>query len=453
VSGREQITPEPVGALVDEGASNSTRRRNTAPDARTGRDALRALLRERSPLGALKVLYARMGRVFQIPLPSFHPFVVGGPEAARRVLVTDRDRLLWRNPDPVTDLLRRGVLVTDGEEHDAYRSLMEKPLHPAVLPDYTATMLRHTDRVSATWEDGQRVDMLVEARKIALLIVMDTLFSVDVWDDLPRLWRPILKAIQFISPGPWIFWRRIPRPGFRRPLADLDRYLYGIIRARRESPMSQRDLLQHLVDAGLDDDRIRDQMLTMIIAGHDTSTALLAWAFYLLGTHPQVLGQLVHELDETLGTAPPPSASGWAPPLLDHVIKESLRLYPPIHLGNRMVKDEVQFGAQSVPAGERIFYSIYLTHRDPEHWENAESFCPERFAGARKAPPFAFIPFGGGPRSCIGAAFGQAEARIVLGRLLQTHDFQLMDSSVHAHMGATLEPRPGVVMCVMRRRN
>jgi cytochrome P450 len=103
-----------------------------------------------------------------------------------------------------------------------------------------------------------------------------------------------------------------------------------------------------------------------------------------------------------------------------------------------------------VPAGKRLLYSIYLTHRDQEYWDEAEDFRPERFAGGRKAPPFAYVPFGGGPRSCIGAAFGQAEARLVLGRLLQTHNFELTRRGVHPHMGATLEPRPGVFMRVTK---
>jgi cytochrome P450 len=415
----------------------------------TGFRAMKALWRDRSPLGPLKVLYARAGRLFQIPLPSFHPYVIGGPEANRKLLVTERHKVLWRNEDPVTDLLRRGVLVTDGEEHDHYRGLMEPSLHPGVLPEYSAMMVAQTDRVASTWQDGQVVDMLVESRRIALLIVMDALFGVDAWDDLPRIWTPVLKAIQYIQPGAWIFWRRIPRPGFRKHLATLDDYLYGIIRARRVT--AKQGMLQHLIDAGLDDDRIRDQMLTMLIAGHDTSTALLAWTLYLLGTNPEISERLVRELDEALAANPPASPAGWQPPLLDHVIKESLRLYPPIHIGNRMLSEEMEFESHRIPAGARLFYSIYLTHRDGKHWQNPDSFQPERFRGGRKPPPFAYVPFGGGPRACLGAAFGLAEARLVLARLLQTHHFELINSDVRAHMGATLEPTPGVRMRVLRR--
>ena len=404
--------------------------------------ALRALLKEGSPLGPLKVMAEHVGRFFQIPLPGFRPYVVFGPEANRKVLVTERNKLLWRNSDPVTDLLQRGVLVTDGEEHDRYRELMEPPLHPSQLPRYTRMMINQTDRVSSTWKEGEVVDMLVEARKIALLIIMQTLFSKDVWNDLPRIWTPVLKSIQYISPGMWILWRRMPRLGYGKHLKTLDDYLHRIISDRRQGTVDPRpsDLLQHLIDAGLSDDVIRDQMLTMLIAGHDTSTALLAWTFALLGQHPEIHARLVSELDAQEKSV-----------LLDQVIKESLRLYPPIHIGNRRVAEEIEFSEGSIPAGERMFYSIYLTHRDPAIWENAGNFCPERYAHGRKTPPFAYVPFGGGPRACIGAAFGQAEARIVMARLLRTYRFEFTNHKIHAHMGATLEPRPGVRMKVARR--
>ncbi len=414
----------------------------------TGRKALRALLIEKSPLGPLKVMAKHLGRFFQIPMPMFKPYVVFGPEAVRKVLVTERDKVLWRNTDPVTDLLGRGVLIVDGEEHDHYRKLMEPPLHPARLPDYTQMMISQTERVTSQWSDGQTVDMLTESRKIALLIIMQTLFSKDAWDDMPRIWKPVLKAIEYISPGAWIIWRNMPRFGFRKPLKELDDYLFGIIEERRKKKeewkveSGKSDLLQHLIDAGLTDKVIRDQMLTMMIAGHDTSTALLAWTFALIGQHPKIHSQVVDEVDHAE-----------KPQLLDQVIKESLRLYPPIHIGNRRMAEEMDFDGNKVPKDARLFYSIYLTHRDPEIWENAEDFCPERFSRGRKTPPMSYIPFGGGPRACIGAAFGQVEARIVMAHLLKTFTFEFTDHPIHAHMGATLEPRPGVMMKIRKREH
>ena len=423
---------------------------DTSSDPQTGLAVLKAFIAEKSPLGPLRVMAERVGRFFQVPLPGFKPYIVYGPEAVRKVLVTERDKFLWRNHDPVTELLDHGVLVTDGEEHDRYRKLMEPALHSGQLPAYAGMMLRQTNRVTASWQDGQTLDMLVEGRKIALLIVMEALFSVDAWDDLPRIWTPILKAIDYISPGAWILWRKIPRPGYKKHLKTLDAYLYEIIAKRRAAITNHQlpitDLLQHLIDANLPDERIRDQMLTMLIAGHDTSTALLAWVFALLGQHPDIYANLVRELDE--------SESDSRPRLLDEVIKETLRLYPPIHIGNRIAAEEVTFGeGETIPAGARMFYSIYLTQRDPSIWENADQFCPERFAHGR-TPPMSFIPFGSGPRACIGAAFGQAEARIVIASLLQDFDFEpIRPEKIYPHMGATLEPRPGVFMKINRRQS
>lgn len=414
-------------------------KQNISPEL--GRAALRSLIQEGSPLGPLKVMAKYVGRFFQIPIPGFRPYVVFGPEAARKVLVTDRNKLLWRNTDPVTDLLRRGVLVTDGEEHDHYRSLMETPFHPSQLSKYNEMMLQQTERVISTWQDGQTVDMLVEGRKIALLIIMQTLFNKDAWNDLPKIWKPILKTIAYISPGAWILWRKMPRFGYGKSLKAFDDYLYSIIDERRKGERRIQDFLQHLIDAGLSDDIIRDQMLTMLIAGHDTSTALFAWTFALLGQHPEIHEKVIREIDHAEGKYQ----------LLDNVIKESLRLYPPIHIGNRRVAEEIEFAEGKIPAGERMFYSVYLTHRDPTIWENADQFCPERFAHGRKTPPMSYIPFGGGPRACIGAAFGQAEARIVLAHLLKKFRFEFTGHPIHAHMGATLEPRPGVRMKVFRR--
>lgn len=413
---------------------------DSSSNSQVGLAALKAFLATRSPLGPLKVMANRMGRFFQIPLPGFKPYVVFGPESNRKVLVTERDKVLWRNHDPVTDLLRRGVLVTDGEEHDRTRKLMEPSLHPAHLDGYTKMMAFQAQRVTAEWENSQTVDMLVESRKMALLIIMQALFGVDAWEDMFRIWQPILKAIQYISPGAWILWRKIPRPGYKKHLRALDAYLYEIIEERKKGKEGH-DLLQHLIDAGLDDRTIRDQMLTMLIAGHDTSTALLAWVFALLGQETALLRQLAADLDKED-----------RPPLLDQVIKEALRLYPPIHIGNRMVTQDMDFGGGTVPAGSRLFYSIYLSHRDPAIWEDPDEFCPARFERGRKTPPFSYVPFGGGPRACIGAAFGQVEARVVLAYLLRNFSFTPLNANeIHPHMGATLEPRPGVLMQIERR--
>jgi cytochrome P450 len=421
------------------------------PDPQMGLRALKAILRERTPLAALESFHADVGDVFHAQLPSFSPVILVGAEAARFVLVTARDDFRWRvDDDPVTHLLRFGVLVTDGEQHDTLRRQMNPSLHKRMLTGYVEAMVRATDQVCATWQHGQPLDMLVEMRKIALLIIMETLYKVDFTPEMRPLWNAVLRTIQYISPGLWLIWRGTPRPGYARHLKQMDEYLYRIIRARRANLGTTEDLLGTLIDSGMDDRLIRDQMLTMLIAGHDTSTALLAWALYLLGQHPDIMSQVQSEVNSVLGTNMPSAEQMPNLPLLGSVIDETLRLYPPIHLSSRIAATDLEFKGYRIPAGTRVLFSIYLTQRHPAYWENPRAFIPARFETTPL--PYTFLPFGGGARNCIGAAFAQVESKIVLARILQQFNLTAVQGTkVHAHMGATLEPRPGVMMHVERR--
>jgi cytochrome P450 len=413
------------------------------------------MLRERHPLAAMQVFHNELGDVFRTQLPGFRPVVLVGPEAAQFVLLDARQKLRWRNDaDPVTRLLRRGVLVVDGDEHDHLRRTMEPALHRRVLDNYVEIMARRTDQVTASWPDGGVVDMLVEMRKIALLILLDALYQVDFSPELDRLWDAILGLIGYISPGLWMIWPRIPRPGYGRALRRMDEYLYRIIRERRAltetSQDDGRDLLGTLIDAGLDDDLIRDQLLTMLIAGHDTGTALMTWTLYLLGSHPPVMRRARDEAEAVLGEGPPDPKRLSQLEYLGRVLKESLRLYPPIHLGSRLAATELEYDGYHIPAGERVIYSIYLTQRHPAYWPEPHHFDPDRHAPGGRQTPYAWLGFGGGPRNCIGAGFGLMEAKVVLSHLLQSFEMTLVEGRVHPHMGATLEPRPGVLMRVRR---
>jgi cytochrome P450 len=431
---------------------------NTQPpesDAKTGIQVLRKLITERSLLAALEVMHAELGDVFQISLRGFQSTVLVGPESNRQILVADRDKFLWRNErDPVTGLLHRGILVQDGKSHDDLRALMAPYLRRSRVMPHVEGMWRLTDQVTADWEDGEHRDMLVEMRRIALLILMQALFGVDFHPHLDELWSSILRVLNFISPGLWIVWPGIPRPGYGNAIGQLDAYLYQIIRERRSSTTNSDDLLSHLVNTPeMDDDLIRDQLLTLFIAGHDTSTAALAWALYLLGAHPSTLHRAQAEVDVVLGKDFPRAGRLEDLRFLDQVFKETLRLYPPIHVGNRLARAHLRVKDYDIPVGTRVMCSIYLSHRSERYWDEPGRFLPERFSRdvAHSPAPLTYIPFGAGPRNCIGAAFAQIEAKVVLARLLQTFDFELVSDNVHPHMGATLEPRPGVIMHVRRR--
>ncbi|NJN54455.1 MAG: cytochrome P450 [Anaerolineae bacterium] len=458
-------------------------------DEKLGLEVLKALARERSLLVALEMMHKHVGDVFQITLPGFSPAVLVGPEANRFVLVSDRQQFLWRNEkDPVAKLLRQGLLVQDGEAHGRLRQIMEPVLQrPSVIP-HIPTILRYTDELAAQWRDGGTVDMLVEMRRLALLILLGTTFNVDMWPDLERMWTPILKTIKYISPGLWIIWPNMPRPGYKKALQEMDDYLYGLITQRRaeierleierlekspspnylvtQSPRhpvpssphsftpSSPDLLTALIQAGLDDGLIRDQLLTMLIAGHDTSTASLTWTLYLLSQHPAQMAQAVAEVDAVLGDDDPTESHLNQLEFLDMAFKEALRLYPPIHIGNRMAATDLDVTGYEVKAGTRVMYSIYLAHRDEKQWENPEQFCPHRFDKSVRGQrsPLTYVPFGGGPRNCIGATFAQIEAKIVLARIFQKFSLTLVPGQkIKPHMGATLEPKPGVKMVIGKR--
>lgn len=424
-------------------------------ESETGLRVLRELARQRTLLAALEIMHEEVGEIFQITLPSFKPAVVVGPEWNRYVLVTDRDKFLWRvERDPVTRLLRHGLLVEDGDSHDRLRALMEPGLNRRQVNGQIEAMCHYTDEILVQWDDGGQVDMLVEMRRIALLILMGTLFGVEFMPDMDRMWRPILRAISYISPGLWVIWPGSPRRGYKRPLQDLDHYLYHVIGDRRSHPGNSNDWLTRLIASGMDDNLIRDQMLTMLIAGHDTSTALLAWALYLLGRNPESLALARTEVDAVLDQQLPSVESLKELHFLDGVIKEALRLYPPIHVGNRLTDSSILARGYTIPENTRVMYSIYLSHRDEKLWPEATCFRPERFERSRRPaqPPLTYVPFGGGPRNCIGATFAQIEAKVVLARILQRFDLALVSKKVRPYMGATLEPRPGVIMQVSHRR-
>jgi cytochrome P450 len=413
------------------------------------------LTRQRSLLAGMEAMHQELGNIFEINLPGFKPVVLSGPDAAREILITKRQQFKWRNVnDPVTRLLRHGLLVEDGDFHATLRGYMQPALQRSQVNEYLPVMLSSTERVINTWEDGSLQDMLVEMRRLALMILMETLFSVDISPDLARLWEPILSVLRYIGPGLWLVNSNLPRPGYRKSIEELDEYLFSIVRERRRDSGDKRDMLADLIaEEDMTDDLIRDQMLTMLIAGHDTSTALLSWTLYLLGSHPDVMRRARQEVDNLLGTSEPTMEEINQLLYLEQVIKETLRLYPPIHIGNRMANTDLNLQGCPVPEGSRVMLSYYLTHRDERSWEQIEQFNPERFdrKTTQNRTPFSYLPFGGGPRNCIGAAFAQVEARLILARIIQKFDLKLISPEVGSHMGATLEPTPQILMQIRCR--
>lgn len=427
------------------------------PTPQTSLRALQAIMRERSVMAALQVFHAETGDIFQINAPRFHPVMLVGPAAARFVLVDTRENLRWRiDTDNVTKLLIHGVLVEDGDSHDSIRRSLRPALHKQMLGGYVDSMVRCTDKVSMHWQNDVPQDMLVEMRKVALLILMETLFGIDYSPEMRRLWWSVLYLIRYISPGLWMFWSGAPQPGYTKARAMMDDYLLRIIAQRRAELATQpdttsTDMLSMLILGGMDTPLIRDQLMTMLIAGHDTSTASLAWALHMLTEYPDAAQRAQSEIDAVLGDAPPTAENFQQLKVLEQIIKETLRLFPPIHLGSRVAMHDLSFNGYTIPEGTRVLYSIYLTQRHPEYWKDPNTFNPDRFAAGNKYDEYTFLAFGGGPRNCIGRAFAEVETKVVLARLLQQFRFEKRGGKVHQHMGATLEPRPGVLAQPIRR--
>jgi cytochrome P450 len=438
--------------------NRTTGRPIPTPNGRVSLKALGQIVRTRSVLSGLEVFHEALGPVFQANLPSFRPIMMAGPDANRWILVTQQKALNWNAPtDPIARLLRDGLLVADGDTHDDMRKGMNPALHRSAFGPYVETMIRVTDQVIDSWTPGQTVDMLRAMREIALLVIMQTMFSDDFTPELAAYWRAVIAVLNYISPGLWMFWAGIPRPGYAAHFRKLDAYLMALIRARRAQATTgekpPRDLLGILIDMNASDAMIRDQMMTMIVAGHDTSTGLLSWAMYMLGLRLDIYQRTRDEVDNILSGQPATLQDVAELRYLDRLCDETMRLYPPAHLGSRIAARELEYDGYVIPAGARVTYSIYVTHRMKAYWERPHDFDPDRFLPERSKsrPPYCFVPFGGGQRNCIGAAFAQVEAKVILSRVLQRCTFRLLRQSVHEHMAVTIEPRPGVFMEVQKR--
>jgi len=407
-------------------------------------------MQRRSLLGAMERFHHQLGDVFRLPLPGFMPVMMVGPEANHFLLATCKDDLRWRSAtDPVTRLLHHGVLVEDDDLHDNLRRTMNVALHRQMIGGYISAMVNGADDVTNLWHSGSTINTLDDMRKVALLVMTETLYGVDFRPHMQRLWQGVIDSVRYISPGLWVMFPPLAKRGYTRHIRQLDRYLHEIIQERRDRPGD--DLLGVLIAAGLDDDLIRDQLMTMVIAGQDTSTVALTWALYLLSKYPDIQQRTFDEIQAVIGGDTPSEAQLKSLVYLTQVINEALRLFPPIHLGARIAENDLTFQNHRIPAGTRVFYSIYLTHRHPDHWHAPDTFNPDRFAPDQKRSPYLFLPFGGGARNCLGMALAQVQLKIVLARLLQGWRFELVRDNVRPYMGATLEPHPAPRLRVIRR--
>jgi cytochrome P450 len=412
---------------------------------------------------------ARCGDVSETWVGPQRIVLLNHPEDIRRVLVTEQRKFSkGRAIERTKLLLGEGLLTNEGPSHLRQRRLVQPGLHRERLAGYARVMTDYTARALDRWSDGALVDLHEEMMHLTLTIAGRTFFDVDVEEarevaealDLSlRLFRysvlPFGTLLEY-APVPWI--RQLHRA--RRQVNAL---IARMIAERRRDGGDRGDLLSMLLaaqdtegdDQGMSDRQLRDEIVTLLLAGHETTANALTWTCYLLAQHPEVAARLEAEVDAVVG-ARTPSAED-VPRLLytRDVIAEGMRLFPPAWIVERYTREDFEAGSYRIPAGTIVYTSQYLVHRDPRWWPAPNRFVPERWAdgpAAATRPKFAYFPFGGGTRICVGEHFAWLEATLVLAAIVQrwrmTHEDPLPPEPEAL---VTLRPRGGLRLRLERR--
>ena len=399
-----------------------------------------------------------------------HSFLVIKPEYIEHVLLTNqknygKSHFLRRALGP---LLGDGLLISEGEFWRRQRRIAAPAFHNKRIAGFVATMAECTEATLARWRGmTEPFDVAAEMMGLTLDIIARTMFSKDVRGEVETV-RRLTDVVVALPPNmldllgfPEWLPRRQP-PAYRRVIAEFDAMVARLLTERRADGIDRGDLLSMLLAArdpetgeGMSDKQLRDEILTIFLAGHETTANALTWTWYLLARHPEAEARLHDELDRVLGGRPPSFADLAELKWTRMVIEEAMRLYPPAHTIARMAIGEDRIGGVRIPPGASITISIYVTHRNPNLWPEPERFDPERFApavGARRHR-FAYLPFGGGPRICIGSSFALAEAQVIIAAIAQRYRLRLAPDRLVEPIGlVTLRPRTGVWMTLEPRK-
>jgi cytochrome P450 len=371
---------------------------------------------------------------------------------------------------PMALLVGQGLFTSEGELWLRQRRLSQPAFHRQHLARLFPLMVGAAEgfvRERETAGPGQVVDLLDEMIRLSLRVASTTLFSGDVTGDAGPIGRAYQTAFDFITrrvatPVRLPLWLPTPRNrAFARARRLLDEVVLGLIEARRKATSRPDDLLSLLLAAqdedtgvGMSDQQLKDEVLTLLTAGHETTGAALAWAWYLLGQHPRTQEEVADEVRGRLGGRGPTAEDLPHLPLTRAVFEETLRLYPPAYGQAREAIAADEIHGFHIPAGATVALCQYVTHRHPDFWEEPEQFRPERFLPGRAAdrPKFAYFPFGGGPRVCIGNTFALMEGTLVLAAVLQKFRVELVPGHpVVYDTPFTLRPKHGV-KAVLRPR-
>jgi cytochrome P450 len=421
------------------------------------------------PLPLLLGAYEEHGPIFSMRLLHTRVIFMLGPEANHFVTVGHPENFHWRESSfgDLIPLLGDGLLTVDDDYHDRARAIMMPAFHREQIAVSMAAMETEAALAIASLRPGEVTDVYDWMRNLAMRIAMRALLGLDP-DEAGRgaaAARHFERALGYY--GIDYQWRLLRGPGspWRKLIASrriLDEIVFGEVARRRAAPDPGRsDILSLLVGArgeggeAFTDREIRDQVMTLMFAGHDTSTSTLTFMLHELARHPDVVVRLCEEQDRVLGAAAPSADQlEREMPYLEMVLDEVLRLYPPAWIGPRRAVRDFEFGGYTVPRGAYVNYTSWASHRIPAVFPDPEAFIPERFTRERKAalPRGAYVPFGGGQRICIGKRFGQTEVKLVATMLLQRLRFDALPGrTMTVRQMPTLSPKGGLLMRVSRR--
>ena len=427
----------------------------------------------RDALGLIVSMMHRHGGLVRLDLGPRPVYLVTHPDLVQEVL-QQKHRSVSKKTFGMAQLslvVGSGLLTSDGELWRRQRRIAQPAFHSQRLAGFAATMVKVAEETADRWAgpaaSGGEIDVSREMMTATLQVVSTTLLG----SDLSRAASEVADAIDFLLVeirrrinSPWLPPLAVPTPAnrrFQKMRATLDRLLGATIAARRRGEERGQDLLQMLVDAvddetgeRMNDEQLRDEVVTMFIAGHETTASALAWTFYLLSLHPGARERLWAELDRVLDGRRPALADLNALPFLGQVLDESMRLYPPAWIIARQTAEPMQVGSFDLPEDRTILLAPFAIHRSPEFWPNPLAFDPDRFAPDRVSAHhrFQYLPFGAATRMCIGKGFALIEAKLMLATILSRYRLDLVpDRAVALEAAVTLRPRDGIHMRVVRR--
>lgn len=421
----------------------------------------------RDPLGFFARCARDYGDAVAFRILHLRCCLLNDPKWIGQILVRERDAT--KKPWDFKELrvaLGEGLLTSEGERWERHRRHIQPAFQHARIERYGEIMAARAAERLDRWRDGEERDLHAEMSQITLEVVAEALFGVDIAPETRRIGEVLahfMERFEAMLRSPLPIPLRAPTPAnrrLRRELRALDEVVFRIVRERRRRAAGGATLLDDLLtlredgDPVFDEREIRDELVTFLLAGHETTALALTWALMLLAQHPEAEARFVREIETVLGGRRPEAADARRLRFTEHVVDEALRLYPPAWGVAREARSPIDVGGFRLPPGTQIFLVQYVTHRDPRFFEEPERFQPERWEPERRSaiPKYAYFPFGGGPRACIGAHFALLEATLVLASVMQRFRVELVaDQRIELQPAVTLRPRYGLRAIVRRR--